>query len=162
MNKITIFLLMVSMLGIMSCYKTPTFPKEPHIEFEAYTVSQPYTITDTGNLRIRFTDGDGDLGMLNNADSSTRSKIYITNIKYNLASVPRNIPIIPKKGTTDAISGTIDIKLAGSGGVGLLDESACLLIQKPIDTLTFSIYIQDRAGNKSNVIITPPLLVKCP
>lgn len=162
MNKKTILWVMIALLGTMSCYKTPTFPKEPRIEFNSFTVSQPYTITDTGNLRIQFTDGDGDLGMLNNADSSTLSKIYITNIKYNLAAIPRNIPIIPKKGTTDAISGTIDIKLAGAGGVGLLDESACLLIQQPIDTLTFSIYIQDRAGNKSNVIITPPLLVKCP
>jgi hypothetical protein len=162
MNKNTFFLALITLLGVMSCYKTPTYPKEPHIEFESYTVAQPYTITDTGNLRIRFTDGDGDLGMLNNTDSATLSKIYIYNIKYGLASVPRNIPIIPKKGTTDAISGTIDIKLAGTGGVGLLDESACLLIQQPIDTLTFSIYIQDRAGNKSNVITTPPLLVKCP
>lgn len=160
--RIKWIVLVISVLGIASCYKTPSYPVEPHIDFQDYSVTQPYTITDTGNLRISFTDGDGDLGMLSNSDSGTLSKIYITNIKYSLPSVPRNIPIIPQKGTTKAISGTIDIKLAGSGGVGLLDESSCLLIQHPLDTLTFSIYIMDRAGHKSNVITTPPLVVQCP
>ena len=160
--RIKLMILTISVCGISACYKTPTYPIEPHIEFQDYTVAQPYTITDTGNLRITFTDGDGDLGMLNNSDSGTLSKIYINNIKYALPSVPRNIPIIPQKGTTKAISGTIDIKLAGSGGVGLLDESYCLLIQHPLDTLTFSIYIMDRAGHKSNVITTAPLVVRCP
>jgi hypothetical protein len=160
--RLKIIVFAISILGISSCYKTPEYPDEPHIEFENYTVQQPYTISDTGNLRVTFTDGDGDLGMLNNSDSGTASKIFIYNVKYSLASIPRNIPIIPQKGTTKAISGSIDIKLAGAGGIGLLDESACLLIQHPVDTLVFSIYIQDRAGHKSNVITTTPLLVKCP
>jgi hypothetical protein len=159
--RLKVTILMISLLGIMSCYKTPTYPIIPHIDFAGYTVTQPYIIPDTGNLRITFTDGDGDLGMLNNSDSGTLSKVFIYNIKYSLTS-PSNIPIIPQKGTTKAISGSIDIKLAGSLGVGLFDESSCLLFQHPLDTLTFSIYIVDRAGNKSNVITTPPLVVSCP
>jgi hypothetical protein len=159
--RLKVTILMVSLLGIMSCYKTPTYPIVPHIDFAGYTVNQPYIIPDTGNLRITFTDGDGDLGMLNNSDSGTLSKVFIYNIKYSLTS-PSYIPIIPQKGTTKAISGSIDIKLAGSLGVGLFDRSSCLLFQHPLDTLTFSIYIVDRAGNKSNVITTPPLVVSCP
>ena len=160
--RLKVTILMISLLGILSCYKTPTYPVVPHIEFGDYTVTQPYTIPDTGNLRITFTDGDGDLGMLSNYDSNTLSKVYIYNIKYSLQFTPLNIPIIPPKGTTKAISGSIDIKLAGSLGVGLFDESSCLLFQHPLDTLTFSIYIMDRAGNKSNVITTTPLVVRCP
>ncbi len=152
----------ISILGIFSCYKTPEYPIEPVIAFDSYSVNQPYTIPDTGNLRITFTDGDGDLGKTSNGDSGTISKIYITNIKYSLAKIPQPIPIIPQKGTTKAISGTIDIKLAGSSGVGLFDASSCLLFQHPLDTLTYEIYIMDRAGHKSNVLITPPLVVRCP
>ena len=142
--KLTI-IFAVSFLGITACFKTPEYPIEPVIKFVSYSTVQPYIIPDTGNIRISFTDGDGDLGKLRNNDSGSLSR-----------------PIIPQKGTTKAISGTIDIKLAGSSGIGLFDESSCLLYQHPYDTLIFEIYIKDRAGNKSNVITTPPLVVSCP
>ena len=152
--------LIVSCIIFVACYKTPEYPIEPQIEFVTYSAQQPYTIPDTAFLRISFTDGDGDLGKINNADSSSR--IFIRDVKYSLDKVPQAIPVIPQKGTTKAISGTIDIKLAGTGGVGLFDGSSCLLYQHPFDTLTFEIYIQDRAGHISNKIITPPLVVRCP
>ena len=136
--KLTI-IFAVSFLGITACFKTPEYPIEPVIKFVSYGTVQPYIIPDTGNIRITFTD-----------------------VKYSLDKTPQVLPIIPQKGTTKAISGTIDIKLAGSSGIGLFDESSCLLYQHPYDTLIFEIYIKDRAGNKSNVITTPPLVVSCP
>jgi hypothetical protein len=159
--KISI-LLLISTIVIVSCYKTPEYPIEPEIKFIAYSVTQPYIVADTGILRISFTDGDGDLGKLSNSDSGTLSKIFIKELKYGLSKIPQPIPIIPQKGTTKAISGTIDIYLAGTSGVGLFDATSCLLYQHPLDTLQFEIYIQDRAGNKSNLITIPPLIIKCP
>jgi hypothetical protein len=159
--KLTI-IFAVSFLGITACFKTPEYPIEPVIKFVSYSTVQPYIIPDTGNIRISFTDGDGDLGKLRNNDSGSLSRIFIRDVKYSLDKTPQVLPIIPQKGTTKAISGTIDIKLAGSSGIGLFDESSCLLYQHPYDTLIFEIYIKDRAGNKSNVITTPPLVVSCP
>jgi len=152
----------ICFLGINACFKTPEYPVEPVIKFASYSVTQPYIIPDTGNIRITFTDGDGDLGKLTNDDSGSVSRIFIRNVKYSLDKIPQVLPIIPQKGTTKAISGAIDIKLAGNLGIGLFDESSCLLFQHPYDTLIFEIYIKDRAGNKSNVITTPPLVVSCP
>lgn len=160
--KLSILIVAVSFLGIVSCFKTPEYPIEPEIKFQSYSVVQPYTIPDTGNIRITFTDGDGDLGKLSNDDSASPSRIYIRDVKYALNKVPQVLPIIPQKGTTKAISGSIDIKLAGASGVGLFDGSSCLLYQHPYDTLVFEIYIKDRAGHVSNTITTPPLVVKCP
>lgn len=159
--KISI-LFLISVTAFVSCYKAPEYPMEPEIKFIAYSVTQPYIVADTGILRISFTDGDGDLGKLSNSDSGTLSKIFIKELKYNINKIPQVIPIIPQKGTTKAISGTIDIYLAGNSGIGLFDGSSCLLYQHPLDTLQFEIYIQDRAGNKSNVVTTPFLVIKCP
>ena len=31
----------------------------------------------------------------------------------------------------------------------------------PTDTLVYSLYIRDRAGHKSNIIYTPPIILLC-
>lgn len=158
----TSILILISSVIFISCFKTPEYPNEPVIKFVAYSVVQPYIVPDTGILRISFTDGDGDLGKLSNADSGSLSRVFIKVLKYDIEKPPQIIPIIPQKGTTKAISGTLDIYLAGATGVGLFDESSCLLYSHPFDTLQFEIYIKDRAGNKSNVIKTDPLIIRCP
>lgn len=58
---------------------------------------QPYIIPDTGNIRISFTDGDGDLGKLRNNDSGSLSRIFIRDVKYSLDKTPQVLPIIPQK-----------------------------------------------------------------
>jgi hypothetical protein len=151
----------MTMSTMMACYKTPEFPIEPTVKFERFDKpNEVYTLNigEGGNLVLSFTDGDGDLGKLNNADST--SFVVYRNLRDTAAFGNRNyvIPIIPKKGTTNAISGTIEIKLND----GLFNSYETYFLAKgiSIDTFTYELYLTDRANHKSNVITTPPIVVK--
>lgn len=157
-----VFVFTISILGILSCYKTPEYPIIPTLEFDKFEKQNDvFTLGDTGNLLLKFTDGDGDLGKLNNQDSS--SKIVYRNLRDSVFFSMDNmyiIPQIPKKGTTNAIDGTIAIKLSSA----LFNSYEAYFITKGItvDTFTYQMYITDRANHKSNIIITPPIVVKMP
>lgn len=156
--KISIVLL-ISAVTFVSCYKTPEYPIVPTVKFESY--EQPnsiFTLGETGNLMLSFTDGDGDLGKATNQDSSSR--VFYRNLR-DTSFFKENyyvIPNIPSKGTTNAISGTIAIKL--SEALFNSYEAYFLLKGKSVDTFTYQLYITDRANHVSNIITTPPIIVK--
>lgn len=146
---------------IAGCYKTPSYPIEPVITFGGFEKDNDiYTLGDSGWLYIKFTDGDGDLGLASNSDTSKSSKIYRFNLKSpSLVDTLDNIPKIPYKGTSIAIDGTIGVKLTS-----LLQKTSYEVYFNDkgttIDTFSFSIYITDRARHKSNTITTPQIIVK--
>ncbi|MFN8259748.1 MAG: hypothetical protein U0X41_02290 [Chitinophagales bacterium] len=149
----------LTFLGIISCYKTPEYPIEPTLKFDSYSFVNPYEALTDASMYFTFTDGDGDLGKTSNNDTVNINSIIIRNIKNNLFDTA-NIPYIPKKGTTDAISGKIEVKIFNSVlKGGFIDQSDVLLLQKPYDTLTYEVFIKDRAGHVSNIVTTPPLIV---
>lgn len=145
------------LLIVQGCYKPPTYPVEPAITFEGFDISGTYTPGASGNILVGFTDGDGDLGKTSNGDTVNVKNVIIKNLKYPFLLDSLNLPLIPKKGTADAISGEIEIKLRS-----LIDEADCLLYTKPTDTFRYEIKILDRAGNESNTITTSDLVVTCP
>lgn len=154
--KIAILLFSVILL-ITACYKTPEYSDIPTLSFDNYKANMPYKTSSTdsvGSMILKFTDGDGDLGKIDNVDSSSR--IIVANNFYERLDT-FIIPVIPKKGTTDDISGTIDVKFYFLNGICGVPG-----VKQPTDTIIFNIYIEDRAGNKSNTITTPPLVIKCP
>lgn len=160
LNRIAI--ICITMLGFVACYKTPQYPITPTLKFETFTKpNSVFTLGDTGNLVLSFTDGDGDMGKLNNADSSSR--LWYRNLR-DTTFFNRDryyvIPVIPQKGTTKAISGTIEMKLSAA----LFNSYEAYFIAKgiSIDTFTFKMYVTDRATHQSNVITTPPIVVKLP
>lgn len=158
----SVILFIITLTCLYSCYKTPSFPNEPTVKFvEFQKPNEAYTIEagEGGNLVLEFTDGDGDLGKLDNEDSS--SFITYQNLRDTFFKENKYIiPIIPKKGTTNAISGKIEVKLNDA----LFNSYLAYFIFKgiSIDTFTYKLYLTDRAGNKSNEIITPPIVVKIP
>ncbi len=158
----TAILFLISLAGMVSCYKTPTYPDIPTVSFNRFDKPNTvFTIGETGNLVLNFTDGDGNLGKLNNQDST--SLVVYRNLRDTSFFGFDNIyviPQIPQKGTTKAVSGTIEIKLSEA----LFNSYEGYFISKGItvDTFTYQIYITDRANNKSNVITTPPIIVKMP
>ncbi|MCB0507282.1 MAG: hypothetical protein R2739_07440 [Chitinophagales bacterium] len=156
-----IILAVISITTFVACYKTPEYPIEPTVQFVSFDKpNDVYTLDagEGGNLVLSFTDGDGDLGKLNNEDSS--STVVYRNLRDTAFFGVREyvIPVIPKKGTTDAISGKIEIKLNDA----LFNSYATYFILKGIsvDTFTYQIYLKDRAGHSSNVITTPSIVVK--
>lgn len=154
----------ITLSAISSCYKPPEYPDEPTVKFDKFDKpNEVFTLDniEEGNLVLTFTDGDGDLGKLNNADSN--SFVVYRNLRdTTFFSVDNKyvIPVIPKKGTTDAISGTIEIKFSSlfSG----YKELYFPLKGITVDTFTYKVYITDRANHISNVITTPPIIVKMP
>ena len=153
----------ITFSAISSCYKPPEYPDEPSVKFNRIEKPNEVFTLDAGqngSLFLDFTDGDGDLGKLNNQDST--SFVMYRNLRDTSFFGRRLyiIPIIPKKGTTSAISGTIEIKL----NEALFNAYAAYFVFKGIsvDTFTYEMYITDRANHKSNVITTPPIVVKYP
>lgn len=120
----------ICFLGINACFKTPEYPVEPVIKFASYSVTQPYIIPDTGNIRITFTDGDGDLGKLTNDDSGSVSEFLLEMLNIHLTKYHRCCQL-SLKGTTKAISGAIDIKLAGNFGIRLSMNPLVFYFQEP-------------------------------
>lgn len=168
-----IILLSLAALLTYSCKKYEEYPPEPTLEYLDFIILRDNMgIDQRGVLRLGFTDGNGDIGLY---DYDTLAPYdYNLFIKYfelqngvfkevfQITPVPVNdsvtlydtatfngrIPILTPAGKNKAIRGEID---------------DTLFINNPLssfDTIKFEAYIIDRALNKSNVIATPPILVK--
>ena len=57
----TIFLLLLVLCGLNSCFKKEEYPLEPIVTFESFTKKAE---ANKAALTFEFTDGDGDLGLL--------------------------------------------------------------------------------------------------
>jgi hypothetical protein len=167
MLHIIAFTLMAASFNLLtSCMKKESFSDIPQIAFLSY-----YNIFDTGHiakrgiLSITFQDGNGDIGLNSwdvNPPFDTGSIYYYnyyidyyekrhgTFVKVQLTP-PFNtrIPDLTPDDPNKAIKGII--------------VDTLLLNPWPVyDTIQFSMYIYDRALNKSNVVTTPEIIVRRP
>ncbi|MEM6965272.1 MAG: hypothetical protein AAF573_10935 [Bacteroidota bacterium] len=161
----TIFL---SLLFILSCTKPPDYSNTPEIAFVSFSknpLTQGFGVNDDfTTLTISFTDGDGDLG------GDTISTIYFDDLRTTTTNdfLEFGAPLIPEQGTGNGISGDLIITLPTTCCIhpdSTLRQFGC---EAPFqdtgvltDTVVYEIYILDRAGNKSNVIRTEPLILLC-
>lgn len=173
--KVIKWILVVLIIGLVvnGCKKYDEYPPEPTIEFlDFITLRDAQGIDQRGVLRFGFTDGDGNIGLY---DSDTLPPFdynlfiryferqngefkevflvmpnYIndTTIVYDTATFNGRIPDLMPAGKNKAISGEIE---------------DTLFVNNPLssfDTIMFEVYIKDRDLNKSNVIQTPPIIIK--
>ncbi len=135
---------------LFSCLKPPKFSETPLIEFVSINSTQVQQQVDSIQMIISFKDGDGDLGSL---ESDTSTNCFITDHRPGKPdyTYTYKIPFITPKGTTKDISGTIAINLPGI---------TCIPFHTT-DSVTYKIVIMDRAGNKSNEVQTPVIIVNC-
>lgn len=164
--------LLLGILGLISCGSQPTFPLEPEITFKNINVKN-VPITDllggVGNIKkdsviieIGFKDGDGDLGATEAEikDLTSKQKYnYIVNrfVKRNGLYVLNN-----PTPTHSAVFGLIRPLSARPGPIqGNLNFSIDFLILNGAtrDSVFFDVQIIDRAGNLSNNIRTKPVAV---
>jgi hypothetical protein len=148
-----------------SCKKQVKYSKIPAIEFESIRVVRnqlnplSYVYGDSVIVNIKYQDGDGDLGLAN-LDTSAADDNYIMNVYKQINGVFSPLIFDPSfngkfpKLTTDNSVGPID---------GVLSRSVFMEYSAPLvaynDTLIFEITIYDRAGNESNTIRTPSVVV---
>ena len=152
------YLLIVVLIcvGIFACVKKTNYPVEPVISFNSFT---PYQ-DESADINIKFTDGDGDIGVditdtkltmwVNYYYKDTITQIYRA-FCYGCGTDSLKNPYIvraPKDSYLGKpISGEIVVNLQGYRH------------SKKIKYIKYVIYLFDKAGNKSNVITTPELIV---
>jgi len=152
--KASFFYILLFLVVSFSCTQPPDYPTEPVIEFNSLNKTLVQAGVDEDLfLVINYTDGDGDLGAMNDS-----LDIYLNDLRVIDANVPITfkLPFVPVQGTGNGISGEITLKLPATGCI-FPDNSP----MGPIDTLVYEVYIIDRAGNESNRVLTDEIIVDC-
>ena len=139
-------LILVILIVFSGCIKPPEYPEAPEIGVVSISnniISQLDTITIT----VEFTDGDGDIGYntldtskCNLCDSSCLDHPTLNLFLFDSRTgcvTPYNVPFIPEKGSSEAISGEISIV---SPGIFCVPKSGIVGDNPPFDTLVY--YIQ--------------------
>ncbi|MFN0188066.1 MAG: hypothetical protein ACKVQV_05135 [Bacteroidia bacterium] len=148
----TILLLIIS-TGISlssGCQKDddPFANKVPTIELLSLTPQMVVEFNDSLVFNIKYRDNDGDLG----ENNPSVKNLFITDNRIGIVYDYRIQQLAPT-GSAIAIEGTLQVVL---NSVARTDTS---LAQ---ESATFSVYVKDRAGNKSNVVTSGAIIIKEP
>ena len=138
---------------VASCKKTKNNNKLPVITFQGLDSNTVVSGAsyDTVFIRFQVVDGDGDIAHVK--DNNGDRDIYITDsrtgevLQYWYPDIPSGT-INPDEG----VNAFVTLKVLAAFLSTRLDH--------PLgDTLTYDLYVKDRAGNKSNVITTPKIYI---
>ena len=154
--KIKYFFAAMVLFGCLyACVKKKSFSQSPEIEFKSFT---PYGTSDTADLVIGFSDGDGDIGKDKedkannlfmtyyyfNTDSNRFTAFYSSLINDTL-----RLPYTIRKPIDDyngkPISGEVAVKINGYRA------------SKTHKRIKYVLYILDNANHRSNLLATPEL-----
>lgn len=151
---------------VIACSTPPEYPIEPYIEFIGFskdTLQQDYGNPgdDFTEVRLFFTDGDGDLSL---SIEDTSNNIILRDLRTDTIAEKFSIPDIPLVSTANGISGEIIFSLPTTcciyptdGLIGCVDIDPTF----PFDTLVYEIHIIDQAGHESNKVKMDPLFIRC-
>lgn len=139
-------MILLPTLLLVACKKekVEVMAKEPVIELISVGPSQVVEFQSTVVLRFSYKDGDGDLGRTDPDDHS----LWVKDSRLSVADGYHIIPLAPPD-TEIAIQGELTVELAP---LFLLGNSAQ-------EVMTYSFYIVDRAGNRSNTITTSAITI---
>jgi hypothetical protein len=122
----------------------PPFSIKPEIRFVKMNPQTVVAGRDSVTFQIEYQDGDGDLG-----DSTADAQnLFLTDTRIN-AVYPYRIPRIVPSDNKVPIKGSFTFSLPNT----FLTDSV------PSQQTTFTIRIRDRAGNDSNTLTTPTLMI---
>ena len=122
----------------------PVFALEPQIKLESFSNDAIVQFTDSLAVEISYEDGDGDLG---SADPDFNS-IFVQDARLAQADEYYVPPLAPENASI-SIQGKLQINLAPT----------FLLGNGTQETTTYSLYMIDRAGNRSNTIEIGPISI---
>lgn len=160
------YLFIASILFVFSaCYREPVFSLKPAIEFKdikkiVVTDNFSGSKKDSVVISIAFTDGDGDMGLTTKQIESTYKGKY----NYVVKALRKNKATFTEVVFDPSLSGFYPrLKLNDKVGPieGTLNYSVDFLhpFTRKNDTLKFEIYVNDRAGNQSNIIETKNVIL---
>tara|TARA_B110000008_G_scaffold258120_1_gene276827 strand:- start:6113 stop:6544 length:432 start_codon:yes stop_codon:yes gene_type:complete len=141
--RILICLLFVILLS--SCKKEEAISEIPTIAFVSILPNTAQEYLDKIIITISYTDGDGNLGE-NNPDIKN---LFVEDNRNGIEYQFR-IPKLSPNGSTIVIEGNFNVTI---NGTGITNESSSQKVE-------YSIYVNDRAGNKSNIITTSEITIQ--
>ena len=144
--KYLIIFISVVCLFLVSCKKQePPFSATPEISFKQILPAVAKAFTDSITFEFTYKDGDGNLGE-NKADAEN---LFLTDNRINLVYKYRIKQLAPD-GESIPIQGSLSVIL----------QNTTITDSSQEQTATFSLYVVDRDGNKSNVITSVPVLIQ--
>ena len=163
-NITYILFIAVILFGTYSCINSPNYSDTPELEFVSISnneMSQRPLNSDTTIVTLKFTDGDGDIGF---SAEYPGENIFVIDDRTGEFYDRFRVPAITEQGANNGVSGTIDMVLLNTCCIFPPQDSipACESpAQYPDNNLTFTIYMIDRAGNKSNEVKTSAIKLTC-
>lgn len=164
---ITVFFLSATLLS--GCFTVPEFPDSPEIEFEGIqSILRVDELTggykDSVIISVKFHDGDGDLGYEQwEIDSLARigggHNFLVKQFRRVNGSYVPYEPLELLSGYFHRLSGDKPGPIEGKiryRGIQVYHS----FYPYAKDTVKFEVYIRDRAGNKSNTIMTDSVILR--
>jgi len=131
-------------LAMSGCHKDdPIDSTVPTIELESVS-STNVLEGDPLTFKIKYTDGDGDLGE-NNPDAHN---LFLTDNRVNVTYEYRIQELAPS-GSSIIIRGHLNVEL----------KSTAITDTTSSQSVTYSIHVVDRAGNQSNTVTSPAITI---
>jgi len=164
MRYFFLFLLASWIIFFSSCMKKEKYPDTPQIEFAGWT-----SVFDTGQfakrgiMNITFKDGNGDIG-LNPGDTFppfNKQGDYYYN--YIITYFEKQAGAYVKVDLNPPFSARIPVLTPDDPNKaikGIIVDTLALNPHPLFDTIRFELFIYDRALHKSNVVITPDIILR--
>ncbi len=143
-----ICLLIPLLFSFLSCSKDEQDPFEdpvPVIDLVSVTPSTAVEFKDSILITIHYRDNDGDLG----ENTAGVKNLFVKDNRIGIEYAYRIQQLAPS-GSSIPVEGNLNVVL---NTVARTDTS---LTQQNV---TFSIYVKDRAGHKSNVVTSGPVII---
>ncbi len=132
------------LLFLNACKKEEPLSPVPDIELLAAGPDRIEAFTDSFWFSIRYTDGNGDLG----SEDPSVNNLFVRDTRLGLVYEFRVQDLVP--GTAEvAIQGTLNFSL----------DNTILLGAGTEETVSYEIWMTDRAGNQSNILTAGPFTV---
>lgn len=144
MKQIASLLSVICFLAACKKETVDIMSREPSIELISVGPSSVIEFQEPVLLRFKYEDGDGDLGQTDPDDHS----LWVKDSRLNTADGYHIIPLSPP-----------DTELAIKGELAVQLSPLFLLGNGTEEQMTYSFYVVDRAGNRSNEIITPQITI---
>lgn len=157
MKQSPLWLLLAFCSLLVACFNPDSYPPEPAITAISIDPTSIANLTGSFKINIQFQDGDGNLGTTEQSPEANVFVIdkrdgFVTN--YSFADI--------SGGGEQGVSGTIDISVSSEccrviSGIPCTPQAS----YPPTDTVRYEVVLKDRAGNLSNIALTPVLLINC-
>ncbi|MDX5325602.1 MAG: hypothetical protein LPK80_05000 [Bacteroidota bacterium] len=136
-NKYLLLLLVLT--AFAGCKKESLLDEKPSIEWVAYGPKDIQEKQDSVWFRIRYSDGDGDLG----ENDPKAHNLILLDTRINVGYSFRISELVPNNGSVPI-----------TGILGFSIPSTLVTGNDSVESVRYQVWVIDRAGNKSDPLFT--------